>query len=207
MRRVKLCIDYSLRLMTPVHVGTGTGEAGFLDSYIYKEDRGEKKGRVPIIPGSTIKGRLRAAVRALASAGLYGDAGICKDTDGCNCLVCLIFGRRDRQGALYFDDAWPLLPLLEDAQRWVSTRSGIAIDRYRRVARDKALYTIETAGCENQIYRGRITGFIPEEFLDQVISALKDAFAFDYALGYGKSRGLGWFKAEVLEVKAGCATG
>lgn len=204
LKKVRVCIDYRLKFLTPLHIGTGAGEAGFLDGYIYRDDKKEGNSRVPVIPGSTLKGRLRAAVRVLAAAGLYGDTGICKDTDGCNCLVCLIFGRRNRQGSLYFDDAWPFL---EDAQRWVGTRSGIAIDRYRRVARDKALYTIETAGCENQLYCGRITGLIPEEFLEQVINALKDAFAFDYALGYGKSRGLGWFKGEVLEVKTGCATG
>lgn len=73
------------------------------------------------------------------------------------------------------------------------------MDRYRRVVREGALCTVETVGNENVVFEGRISGAVPKEKRQMVIAALKDAFAFNYALGFGKSRGLGWFRAEVVE--------
>lgn len=193
MSRVKVCITYRLEFVTPVHVGTGTGVSGFLDKYVYQQGDG------PVIPGSTIKGRLRAAVAALAQAGVYGPAEVCRDSNDCNCLVCLIFGRADwARGSLYFEDA---RSVGGNTKRWVGVRAGISMDRYRRVARDGALYAVETAGNENLFFEGRIRGTVPEEERMAVVTALKDAFAFNYALGFGKSRGLGWFRAEVEEEK------
>jgi len=198
LKGARLCIEYRLKLKTPVHIGTGVGGAGFLDSYTYRENG------IPIIPGSTIKGRLRAAVRALAGAGMYGEAGICRGSDDCSCLECLIFGRAEyRKGCLCFDDA---RPVQEEDEHWLGVRSGIGIDRYRRVARDGALYTVETAGGENLVYRGRISGAVPEVYREQVIAVLKDAFAYNYSLGFGKSRGLGWFQTEIMEEKQECST-
>ncbi|MGQ9512219.1 RAMP superfamily CRISPR-associated protein [Thermodesulfitimonas sp.] len=195
---MKVDITYRLKLITPVHVGTGTGGSGFLDKYVYRQ------GGCPVIPGSTVKGRLRAAVTALARAGVYGVAEVCRRTDDCTCLVCLIFGRAGwGRGALYFEDA---RGTGDDVNRWVGVRAGISMDRYRRVARDGALYTVETVGGENIVFEGRISGFVPEEKRAAVIATLKDAFAFNYALGFGKSRGLGWFRAEILEEEKKCGT-
>ncbi|GFN23375.1 RAMP superfamily CRISPR-associated protein [Thermanaeromonas sp. C210] len=196
MKKTALCICYRLRLLTPVHVGNGTGGAGFLDSYLYRE------GGVPVIPGSTIKGRLRAAARALAGAGIYGAEGVCREILECTCPVCLIFGRPgNRRGSLYFDDAWPEP---EDGGPWISLRSGIGMDRYRRVAREGALYTLETAGAKGTVYHGRISGVVPEKDMERVVAVIRDAFAYNYALGWGKSRGLGWFQAEVVEAEKRC---
>lgn len=63
MSLVKVHITYRLKLITPVHVGTGTGGSGFLDKYVYRQ------GGCPVIPGSTVKGRLRAAVTASHGPG------------------------------------------------------------------------------------------------------------------------------------------
>lgn len=198
MSMVKVCITYRLKFATPVNVGTGTGGRGFLDKYAYRQ------GDDPVIPGSTIKGRLRAAVAALAQAGAYGPAEVCRDNEDCSCLVCLIFGRAGwAKGSLYFEDA---RSVSDDIGRWVGVRAGISMDRYRRVARDGALYTVETVGGEDIVFEGRITGFVPEEKQAAVIAALKDAFAFNYALGFGKSRGLGWFRAKVIEEAKECGT-
>ncbi|MEW6448250.1 MAG: RAMP superfamily CRISPR-associated protein [Bacillota bacterium] len=194
----KICVTYRLKFITPVHVGTGTGGGGFLDKYVYRQ------GGAPVIPGSTVKGRLRAAVATLAQAGVYGPAEVCRGSDDCTCLACLIFGRADwARGSLYFEDA---RSVGGDIKRWVGVRAGISMDRYRRVARDGALYTVETVGGEDIVFEGRITGFVPEEKRAAVITALKDAFAFNYALGFGKSRGLGWFRAKVLEEAEECGT-
>lgn len=198
MSLVKVDITYRLKLITPVHVGTGTGGSGFLDKYVYRQ------GGCPVIPGSTVKGRLRAAVTALARAGVYGAAGVCRETGECTCLVCFIFGRPGQgRGCLYFEDA---RATESDVNRWLGIRAGIGMDRYRRVAREGALCTVETVGNENVVFEGRISGAVPEEKRQMVIAALKDAFAFNYALGFGKSRGLGWFRAEVAEEEKKCGT-
>jgi CRISPR/Cas system CSM-associated protein Csm3 (group 7 of RAMP superfamily) len=188
---VKIGIIYRLKLVTPVHVGTGTGGSGFLDKYVYRQ------GGSPIIPGSTVKGRLRAAVTALARAGVYDAAETCRENGDCTCLVCLIFGCPGQgRGCLYFEDA---RATESNVDRWLGVRAGISMDRYRRVARDGALYTVETVGGSGVVFEGRISGSVPAEKRDTVVAALKDAFAFNYALGFGKSRGLGWFRAEVIE--------
>lgn len=197
MNMAKVCVTYRLKFITPVHVGTGTGGGGFLDKYVYRQ------GGAPVIPGSTVKGRLRAAVATLAQAGVYGPAEVCRGSDDCSCLVCLIFGREGwKRGALYFEDA---RGTDDDMNRWVGERAGIGMDRYRQVARDGAFYTVETAGGENIVFEGRITGWVPEEKRALVVAALKDALALSYALGFGKSRGLGWFRAEVIEEAEECS--
>ncbi len=205
MNLAKVCINYRLEFFTPVHVGAGTGGRGFLDKYLYRERDYRHKKDYPVIPGSTIKGRLRAAVTALARARVYGPEEACRETEDCPCLVCLIFGQKgNRRGHLYFEDA---RPADNDIDRLVGVRPGIAIDRYRRVARDNALYTVETVGGKNVVFQGQIWGWVPEEKRQTVVAALKDAFAFNYALGSGKSRGLGWFRARVVEEGSGkCGT-
>jgi len=197
--QAKVCLTYRLEFFTPVHVGTGTGGRGFLDKYLYRE------GDCPVIPGSTIKGRLRAAVTALARAHVYGPQEVCREPGACTCLVCLIFGQKgNRRGHLYFEDA---RPADKNIDRFAGVRHGIAVDRYRRVARDNALYTVETVGGKNVVFEGQIWGWVPEEKRHTVVAALKDAFAFNYALGFGKSRGLGWFRARVVEEESGkCGT-
>jgi CRISPR/Cas system CSM-associated protein Csm3 (group 7 of RAMP superfamily) len=194
---VKVSITYRLEFFTPVHVGTGTGGRGFLDKYLYRQwDHYDKKD-YPVIPGSTIKGRLRAAVTALARARFYGTEEVCREVENCSCLICLIFGRAGHQrGHMYFEDA---RAINNDIDRWTAVRTGIAIDRHRQVARDNALYSMETTGGKNVFFKGQIWGWVPEEKQQTIISALKDAIAFSYALGSGKSRGLGWFQAQIVE--------
>jgi CRISPR/Cas system CSM-associated protein Csm3 (group 7 of RAMP superfamily) len=193
----KVCLTYRLEFITPVHVGAGTGGRGFLDKYLYRERDYNREKDYPVIPGSTIKGRLRAAITALVQARVYGPEEVCRETGDCSCLVCLIFGQKgNRRGHLYFEDA---RPGDSEIERLVSVRSGIAIDRYRRVARDNALYTVETVGGRNVVFQGQIWGWVPEEKQQKIVAALKDAFAFNYALGFGKSRGLGWFRVQVVE--------
>lgn len=195
MSIAKICVTYRLKFITPVHVGTGIGSGGFLDKYLYRQ------GDAPVIPGSTIKGRLRAAVAALVRARAYGSE-VCRESDDCTCLICLIFGCSGwKRGSLCFEDA---RSTGDDVNRWVCVRAGISMDQYRRVARDGALYTVETVGGENIVFEGRITGWVPVEKRAMVVAALKDAFALNYALGFGKSRGLGWFRAEVSEEAEEC---
>jgi len=82
-------IELALRieLMGSLHVGTGRGVAGSLDDCTAKDEVG-----FPIIPGSTLKGKLRSLSRKLAPC-----LGWKPCENGCPgnaipCVLCSIFG-------------------------------------------------------------------------------------------------------------------
>ena len=47
-------LTYQIHFLTPVHVGTGYGFAGFLDSVVVRDGQGHI-----YLPGSSIKGKVR----------------------------------------------------------------------------------------------------------------------------------------------------
>lgn len=229
-----LKLIYQFELKTPLNIGTGTAQRGFIDRVSYRQVAktgpsisGAVGGLtgcfdsigIPIIPGSTIKGRLRYALNALAKAGIYGEDGQCQhgivtqrhpsdglSEDACSCIVCTIFGRpNSRRGDLCFSDAYPIG--LTNGGNLSTIRVGLTMDRYRRVARDQFLYSCETIGGTGTNFAGEIYGHIQKSRKTLIVEAIGDAFKYAHALGFGRSRGLGWFELVALEEVAECVTG
>ncbi|MZP30624.1 hypothetical protein GTO91_12960 [Heliobacterium undosum] len=199
-----LRLTYTIQQITPLHIGTGTGHQGFVNKSFYRDKDLDGKSDLPVIPGSTIKGRLKAAVRALLEGGVLGECSHQPEVD-CRCLLCLIFGREGNQrGVLSFDDARPVHP---GQTLPPMIRYGIAMDRYRHVAQEHSLYSAEMAGYRGNLYQGQIAGHVPLDHYSAIIEAIRAGFSFEYAMGFGKSRGSGWMEViAVEEVANACNT-
>ncbi|HEX6290119.1 MAG TPA: RAMP superfamily CRISPR-associated protein [Herpetosiphonaceae bacterium] len=103
-------IDLELEALTPVHVATGLlklvdGSDGTLARALVRV------GGTPVIPGSSLKGCIRAIVEAISascvrvtrSRDLPSALAPCSDKDQL-CLACRIFGAMDFQGLVRFGD-------------------------------------------------------------------------------------------------------
>lgn len=153
-------IAYTLVFRSPVGIFTGLGIAGLTDRTVVRGASG-----LPVIPGSTIKGRLRFfAQRALANGHapepfrLHGsDEPHCKDPETA-CTLCRLFGNPSMAALLRFSDAKPagdvqqLLVRLREASgnpvvsADAEIRPGVAVSRRRRTALRDHLFFDETVG-------------------------------------------------------------
>jgi CRISPR/Cas system CSM-associated protein Csm3 (group 7 of RAMP superfamily) len=203
-----------LELLTPMHVGTGYGLAGYLDARMATDEHGR-----PYVPGSSLKGRLRHYLRRAALQ--LGDDG----RDDVSAEIN-IFGEEDRVGALFFSDchlaaAWQNLneqanadtpagnpgsspalrnPLLGDR------RQSVMISRLRGVALEKHLFSTEVAPAR-LAFEGQIAGRLPDNgrtvraagiTCPRDLALLVAACQMLTHLGGRKSRGLGSCRLVIL---------
>lgn len=193
MSKIKLKIELSLSFYNGVHIGGGKG-SGFIDSLVLKDYKGN-----PYIPGSSLKGRIRynyaLLINSFSGIGtLCGFTGASnKNVLSCNCDVCKLFGGRgNNPGMLYFQDL-KLKDSNTNKNALYSVRTGIQIDRFSNVVKDKALFTLETSGIsENNPFVGFIEGYIDEKDYKQQIILLYTAIKMIESLGGNQSRGFGW---------------
>ncbi|WP_018084482.1 RAMP superfamily CRISPR-associated protein [Desulfurispora thermophila] len=170
------------------HSGSAGAESGLLDKYLLLDGRGR-----PYIPGSSLKGKLRAYARQLVNC-LEGFVR-CSDTADCSCDVCELFGTGgNRPGRLYFPDLY-----LSGEERGFTlhTAGRVALERYRRVARDQALAFIQVAELgAGSVWQGEITGSLDERAFKRQLVLLSLALRQIYALGGGVSGGWGRLKLD-----------
>ena len=105
-----------------------------------------------------------------------------------HCTICQIFGSPASESRIFISD----LTLDNDlGKETTAIRSGVTINRNRRVAEDQRLYFTETsrpnAGFE---FSGDVT--IGSDITDKQIELLSAGFNYIHAIGSGKTRGLGW---------------
>lgn len=213
-------LDYRIYFDTPVHVGTGYGYAGFLDSVVLRD--GQER---PYVPGSTIKGKARAASRRLAdSLGLRGQ--LCSVGEPCGlqrrtpCPVCRLFGSPHFPGQLHFDNV-----LLSEAYRQIlkslaqeswerlevrrgvtESRTSVMLSRRRRAAHPDHLFTYELLRADLPL-SGRIVGEVigrqrwSGRDLRADLALLWSALKLVTHLGKGRSRGLGRCSIEVVGIE------
>lgn len=189
MRR-KQSVEITLRWLpdSPLHVGSGRKGGGFLDHYLVRDSSGR-----PMIPGSTVKGRVRAytlmAYRTLGGTGH-------REGEPCGCPVCRLFGSPGASpGSLMFGD----LRLEAGEGEGVLVKAAVAIDRYTRRPRENHLLFAEQAWAPADAgaaaFAGLVEGFVagnsdgvgPEELLGLLGTGIR----LVRALGWSKSRGLG----------------
>jgi CRISPR/Cas system CSM-associated protein Csm3 (group 7 of RAMP superfamily) len=198
--------SYTLVFEAPVGVFTGLGIAGLVDRTVQRDARG-----MPIIPGSTVKGRLRFfAERLLRSDHApercrihEPDEPQCKRVaDGCT--VCRLFGNPSIPGLLKIgtatlEETWAkAFGELHEADRNpvarpdVEVRPGMALSRTRRTVLGDHLFFDETVPASvrfvGQIRVGR--GVTPEEELFLIgAGAAVDALGARKAAGRGRLAG------------------
>lgn len=151
-------IPYRLRFRIPVGVHTGLGVAGLIDRSVV---RGAHK--LPQIPGSTVKGRLRFFTERLLRAGgapegysVHPAGGPYCKLPGSECTLCRLFGNPALAGRVRFGLARPegewadrIRDLIAVSSNPVlhpdaDVRPGIALSRRRRIALADHLFFDET---------------------------------------------------------------
>lgn len=178
--------DIQLILKSPMHISSGTRQGGY--NAIIKTSSGS------IVPASSIKGKARDNFSKLVQ-------GKCESKDGkkfCTCPVCSIFGGTGYQPARIIIDDLSLVRRDDTDNVAISIRPSVAIDRYRRVARDEALAFDEV--LNNGVFHGRVQVYFTPETI-RFENELKLSFKMIEAIGTGKSRGLGFVHVEVKDVE------
>lgn len=145
---------YTLCFQSPVSVFSGMAVAGLVDRMVMRN-----QDHLPIIPGSSVKGRWRFFAERLARAGnmppsiwLHPDKEPhCKFSDNA-CTICKLFGNPAVPGLLWVGDAileaasaTEFKKLLDQGNNPVvhpdaEIRPGVAISRLRRSALDRHLF-------------------------------------------------------------------
>lgn len=204
---MEILVQVRVTLDTPINVGSGVSGDIFTNKAMVKDHAG-----LPLIPGSSLKGRLRHHCEQLASSlGLeprpcgspVAEAMCQPDPDKGDaiaqlCPACRLFGSPWYPGPLAFSDFVLVEPaFLRESQAYARTtvRSGVGISRRRRVAEDRLLYTTEVFQPGNiLIMEGEIGGQLQNEQDLALLVASLDAL---FTLGSNKTRGMGWCRLEL----------
>lgn len=172
----------TIKLRTPMCIATGNSSGGLVDKVFLRDAENR-----PYIPGSTLKGAIRQYFMSLA-----GNEH--KSSGRCSCPVCRVFGGGGyNPSRVYVDD----MKLVGDAVS--SARYGTAVDRYRRVVKDNSLFSVEVV--EKGIFEGYLD-FYEDDYTRDYEELLLVSLKMINSIGEGKSRGHGWIKLDVEEVKA-----
>jgi len=169
MEKIKLKVN--IKTETPFNIDSGIQDGGFIKSITIKDINNR-----PYIPASTIKGKLRDNYRMIKGK---------KETDE-------IFGSENTSNInrIMIDNFY-----LVDKKYYSSIRYGIAMNRYRKVTEDAALYSKE-------VISGEFEGMI--EFINKSNKKVKEdiilALKMITSIGGGKSKGFGRVNISVVEV-------
>lgn len=153
---VKFCLKSNL------HIGNGFGHLGMIDKTTIKDH-----DEIVIIPGSTIKGKLRSICKkiCLSLENEFGrvcagkdSLAICKTSLDMACIICRLFGSAYNEGKLIFKDAClspddkERIRVLKEIGPFASVqselRSGNRISRHLRTSFPKQLFVSESCPCE-----------------------------------------------------------
>ena len=196
-------LDLELEFDTGFNVGSGAMSESWADKPFVRDWRG-----LPMIPASSLKGRLRHECERLARA-LYGEQRCQAPTPDTMCQVdphsanveqqlcptCRLFGSPWYESPVAFSDLElkePAFLLDPKYSPRTSLRYGVALSRHRRVAEERLLYTTEVFEPGGVlVFAGTIEGRAADGDLALLVGGLDSLFT----LGGGKSRGLGWFKS------------
>lgn len=190
-------ITVTLQFKTPLNIGSGTQQGTLAQRAMLKTRDGW-----PYVPASAFKGRLRHAVEQVAQTlGLPQPIAIThrdryqRQAD----IVAEIFGSPWLPGCLRFADLSltgpPTVIALRETLKQeyrpprTTQRTGISLNRRRKVAEDNFLYSTELLwpGAILQ-FSGSLYGKITMKQAGLIVAGVK----LLPALGRGKSGGLGW---------------
>ena len=190
-RPVEVDIRLRLRFRSSYHFRASGATSGDLDAHLLRRD-----GQEPLllVPGSTLKGRLRDHAARIWNARPGGEP--CVGGDGCP--VCLVFGAAGAEpGRLRFLDA--LQPIASAA---LGIRTHVGLDPATRTAAAHRLYA-EEVSPPGLVFEARAVGYLPAPRARAGLGLLAGAAALLRTMGGGKSRGLGWVEARPLQARCG----
>lgn len=200
-------LDLTARWETHFNIGTGVLAGSVADRPLIKDAGGR-----PIIPGSSLKGRVRQEceriIRSLVvpwpsaweCTAPYPDR-MCKGPDFCP--VCRIFGAPWHPAPVVFGNLNLVLPAKElplslkniHGLRATDIRFGNGINRKRGVVEENLLYSVEVYKQPPElVYRGQVWGMLPEY---KEIALLIAGLRAVPVLGGSGSRGMGWWQLDL----------
>lgn len=200
----RIIISGTLEALTPLHIGSGKPEVeiGGVEMPVLTDPKDQ-----PYIPGSSLKGRVRAETESIArKKGLEvckppqvdNMCGSTKDSIDKLCVCCRIFGTAGRRisfaSKVKFRDAYPL-----DRVKALLERTGIAIDRETGTVARGALYNIQAVPAGTKFGLEIVGENLSDDELKLLKSALKSVE--DSALGGSSTRGFGKIKINIESVK------
>ena len=188
------------------------GDSGSSDTAADKATVKTTDGKL-YIPASTLKGIWRHACEAIArSQGHFVcnsplPQNMCprteeelqdQNTDSVqdkHCVICQIFGSPKRESRIFVSD---LKPDIDLGIETTVNRSGVTINRNRRVAEDQRLYFTETS-IPNASFELSGDVSLNNDITDEQIELLTAGLNYIHAIGSGKTRGLGWLTIEHVQ--------
>lgn len=195
----RIIISGTLEALTPLHIGSGKPEieVGGVEMPVLTDPNDQ-----PYIPGSSLKGRVRAEAERIArQKGIE----VCKPPDVkemCGskkrnikdfCICCRIFGTAGTisvASKVKFRDAYPL-----DKVETLLERTGTAIDRETGTVHRGALYKIQAVPAGTKFGLEIVAENLSDEELKLLRAALKSVE--DSALGGSSTRGFGKVKMDI----------
>lgn len=190
-------ITATLKLRTPLHVGTGAGTETADDLL-----RRDARGRL-LIPGTALAGALRSIATRLAPR--FASTGLCyalkpKDAKkACGCLVCQLFGDINPQEDDEKGNATRIViyDAVLDTPPKLQIRDGVGIDRATGAAarRERIKFDLEVlpAGATFKVRLELDRRLVDEGALQLLAATLAEWQAGRGAVGGRVSRGLGAF--------------
>jgi len=223
-RRLTLC--GTLRLETALRVATGREDGmSATDIAVFKDQL-----RRPFIPGSSLKGALRAHIErivrssspgeacdpldergrclnndemdGLRSKYKNGQAGLAEEVLSHTCRVCRLFGSPWLASKVMVRDLTLVQPEMW-AERRYEVRTNVAIDRDSETAKDGALYDSQVVppGVAFQ-WQIMVENADPQYEEPLLYLGMREMMGGHLPLGGGKSRGLGNVRLFVDEAKS-----
>ena len=223
-------IDFNILPIDPLLIKSGQATVGGVDmSFVRTWHTGEKAE--PFIPGSSIKGMIRAYSEKICRSLKDNPVPVClpyvepgkdkhneRNQVSCglrfekykkakktlsstyiyknSCAICRLFGSHSYIGRLATSDGY----LTQEPKPVFEIRDGVAIDRITGGAAKGAKYDLEVLTRGNFSTSINIRNFERWQ-LGLIGLVLRDMNDGLVRLGFGKSRGLGRFKAEITSFK------
>lgn len=183
---MKKIYEIIVELKSPMLISSGVNDNSVVNSSYVIDDK-----KRPFIPGSTIKGIVRANFSAIV------DDEKCKG-DNCNCAVCSLFGSGGyNPSRIYFSD----LNLQEDEYekniKITSIRYHNSINRFLKKTNNKGLFSEQVV--EKGIFKGICEVYLNEDTKEH-INELCVAIKMIENIGSSKSRGYGFANINLKEV-------
>ncbi len=178
MEKVDVKIELTIRFYNSFFIGGGRSIGG-VQAYLLRDAHD-----LPCIPASSIKGCIAQSAQVLSDNYAYGK------------YLKLLFGEEGvRHGMLHFSDGEMMNRKQYDGNHLylIDHKTGIKINRHTKTKSEKHFYTRETSGQGGMMeYKSHIQGFLPKEDYPSITTFLLAAIRFLFAIGGGRSSGLGW---------------
>jgi CRISPR-associated protein Csm3 len=190
--------------VTPLHIGSGKPEMeiGEVEMPVLRNTKGE-----PYIPGSSLKGRVRAEAERIARKlgmqvcnppAVREMCGSIKNRPEDICTVCKIFGTAGERLAVASKVKFRDAVAVEKVER-TEIRAGIAIDRSVGAVQRGALYTVEAVPAGSKFRFEMVAENLTDDELALLLAAL--ASVQDSALGGSSTRGFGKVRIDLHSVR------